>query len=132
MRLIRIRRLMKAGMRPRHVAVIGLGYVGLPVAAAFGHVGQSVLGFDTNARRISELSQGIDRTGEVAGADLFAKTLRFTTDPQDLRWADFFIVTVPTPIDASNTPDLEPLRDRKSTRLNSSHLVISYAVFCLK
>src|SRR5688500_8332595 len=119
MRLIRIRRLMKAGMRPRHVAVIGLGYVGLPVAAAFGHVGQSVLGFDTNARRISELSQGIDRTGEVAGADLFAKTLRFTTDPQDLRWADFFIVTVPTPIDASNTPDLEPLR-RASTTLGQA------------
>jgi UDP-N-acetyl-D-galactosamine dehydrogenase len=110
---------MKAGMRPRHVAVIGLGYVGLPVAAAFGHVGQSVLGFDTNARRISELSQGIDRTGEVAGADLFAKTLRFTTDPQDLRWADFFIVTVPTPIDASNTPDLEPLR-RASTTLGQA------------
>jgi UDP-N-acetyl-D-galactosamine dehydrogenase len=110
---------MKAGMHPRHVAVIGLGYVGLPVAAAFGHVGQSVLGFDTNARRISELSQGIDRTGEVAGADLFAKTLRFTTDPQDLRWADFFIVTVPTPIDASNTPDLEPLR-RASTTLGQA------------
>jgi UDP-N-acetyl-D-galactosamine dehydrogenase len=79
-------------------------------------VGQSVIGFDTSARRISELSQGIDRTGEVAGADLFAKSLRFTNDPQDLRSADFFIVTVPTPIDASNTPDLEPLR-RASTTL---------------
>ena len=107
---------MNAGMRPRQVAVIGLGYVGLPVAAAFGQVGQSVIGFDTSARRITELSQGIDRTGEVAGADLFAKTLRFTSDPQDLRPADFFIVTVPTPIDASNTPDLEPLR-RASTTL---------------
>jgi UDP-N-acetyl-D-galactosamine dehydrogenase len=107
---------MNAGMRPRQVAVIGLGYVGLPVAAAFGQVGQSVIGFDTSARRITELSQGIDRTGEVAGADLFAKRLRFTNDPQDLRLADFFIVTVPTPIDASNTPDLKPLR-RASTTL---------------
>ena len=106
---------MNAGMRPRQVAVIGLGYVGLPVAAAFGQVGQSVIGFDTSARRITELSQGIDRTGEVAGADLFAKTLRFTSDPQDLRPADFFIVTVPTPIDASNTPDLEPLRQASTT-----------------
>ncbi|MPZ34518.1 MAG: nucleotide sugar dehydrogenase [Rhodospirillales bacterium] len=106
---------MNAGMRPRHVAVIGLGYVGLPVAAAFGQVGQSVIGFDTSARRISELSQGIDRTGEVAGADLFAKSLRFTNDPQDLRSADFFIVTVPTPIDASKQPDLEPLRRASAT-----------------
>ena len=106
---------MNAGMRPRQVAVIGLGYVGLPVAAAFGQVGQSVIGFDTSARRITELSQGIDRTGEVAGADLFAKGLRFTNDPQDLRLADFFIVTVPTPIDASNTPDLEPLRRASTT-----------------
>ena len=79
-------------------------------------MGQSVTGFDTSARRISELSQRIDRTGEVAGPDLFAKSLRFTNDPQDLRLADFFIVTVPTPIDASNTPDLEPLR-RASTTL---------------
>ncbi len=106
---------MNAGMRPQQVAVIGLGYVGLPVAAAFGQVGQSVIGFDTSARRITELSQGIDRTGEVAGADLFAKGLRFTNDPQDLRSADFFIVTVPTPIDASNTPDLEPLRRASTT-----------------
>ena len=107
---------MNAGLRPRHLAVIGLGYVGLPVAAAFGQAGQSVLGFDTSARRIAELSKGIDRTGEVAGADLVAKGLRYSNDPLDLRSADFFIVTVPTPIDASSTPDLEPLR-RASTTL---------------
>jgi UDP-N-acetyl-D-galactosamine dehydrogenase len=99
----------------RKIAVIGLGYVGLPVAAAFGRLGQSVVGFDTSARRIGELSQGIDRTGEVASADLSAKGLRFTNDPQDLRLADFFLVTVPTPIDASNTPDLEPLRQASTT-----------------
>jgi UDP-N-acetyl-D-galactosamine dehydrogenase len=78
-------------------------------------MGQSVTGFDISARRISELSQGIDRTGEVSSADLYAKSLRFTKDPQDLRSADFYIVTVPTPIDASNTPDLEPLRRASTT-----------------
>jgi UDP-N-acetyl-D-galactosamine dehydrogenase len=106
---------MNAGARARHIAVIGLGYVGLPVAAAFGRVGQPVIGFDTNARRISELSQGFDRTGEVPGAELCAKTLRFTKDAQDLRSADFYIVTVPTPIDASKQPDLGPLRNASAT-----------------
>ena len=106
---------MKAGMHPRIVAVIGLGYVGLPVAVAFGRMGQSVIGFDTSARRISEISQGIDRTGEVRSADLCAKSLRFTKDAQELRSADFFIITVPTPIDASKQPDLGPLRLASAT-----------------
>jgi UDP-N-acetyl-D-galactosamine dehydrogenase len=106
---------MNTAVSARKIAVVGLGYVGLPVAAAFGRMGQSVTGFDISARRISELSQGIDRTGEVSSADLYAKSLRFTKDPQDLRSADFYIVTVPTPIDASNTPDLEPLRRASTT-----------------
>jgi UDP-N-acetyl-D-glucosamine/UDP-N-acetyl-D-galactosamine dehydrogenase len=99
----------------RKIAVIGLGYVGLPAAAAFGRSGLSVTGFDTSARRISELSKGYDRTGEVPGADLCGKTLRFTGAARDLRLADFYIVTVPTPIDASKQPNLEPLRQASST-----------------
>lgn len=99
----------------RKIAVIGLGYVGLPVAVAFGRSGLSVTGFDTSARRISELSKGYDRTGEVPSADLCGKTLTFTSTAKDLRLADFYIVTVPTPIDASKQPNLEPLRQASST-----------------
>ncbi len=100
----------------RRVAVIGLGYVGLPVAATFGRTGQPIIAFDIDKRRIAELTDGRDRTAEVASSDLFAPSLRFTSEPQDLHAADFHIVTVPTPIDASNRPDLEPLR-RASTTL---------------
>jgi UDP-N-acetyl-D-galactosamine dehydrogenase len=100
----------------RRVAVIGLGYVGLPVAVTFGRTGQPVIAFDIDKRRIAELTDGRDRTAEVARSDLFAPGLRFTAEPQDLQAADFHIVTVPTPIDASNRPDLEPLR-RASTTL---------------
>ncbi|SEN80441.1 UDP-N-acetyl-D-galactosamine dehydrogenase [Rhodospirillales bacterium URHD0017] len=100
----------------RRVSVVGLGYVGLPVAVTFGRTDQPVVAFDIDKRRIAELTDGHDRTGEVAAPDLFAQGLRFTAEPQDLQAADFHIVTVPTPIDASNTPDLEPLR-RASTTL---------------
>src|SRR6266542_4474952 len=99
----------------RKIAVIGLGYVGLHAAAAFGRSGLSVKGFDTSARRISELSKGYDRTGEVPSADLCRKTLTFTSAARDLRRADFYIVTVPTPVDASKQPNLEPLRQASST-----------------
>src|SRR6476620_9185916 len=100
----------------RRVSVIGLGYVGLPVAVTFGRTGQPIVAYDIDTRRIAELTDGHDRTGEIAAPDLFAPGLRFTAEPQDLHAADFHIVTVPTPIDASNTPDLEPLR-RASTTL---------------
>jgi UDP-N-acetyl-D-galactosamine dehydrogenase len=99
----------------RRVAVIGLGYVGLPVAVTFGRTGQTVIAFDIDKRRIAELTDGRDRTAEVARSDLFAPGLRFTAEPQDLHAADFHIVTVPTPIDASNRPDLEPLRRASTT-----------------
>lgn len=94
----------------RHISVIGLGYVGLPVAVGFGGAGYQVLGFDIDGRRIAELSRGHDRTGEVEPARLQAAGLRYSSDPQDLAAADFHIVTVPTPIDASKQPDLGPLK----------------------
>ena len=93
----------------RKIAVIGLGYVGLPVAAAFGRAGASVIGFDVNSERISELKAGKDRTLEVDPGDLNYKTLNFTSDPLHLRAADFFIVTVPTPINDVHRPDLTAL-----------------------
>jgi UDP-N-acetyl-D-galactosamine dehydrogenase len=90
----------------RKIAVIGLGYVGLPVAVAFARSGAVVVGFDVDRRRIEELCAGVDRTREVDKADLFQPTLKYASDPTAMASADFFIVTVPTPIDASRRPDL--------------------------
>jgi UDP-N-acetyl-D-glucosamine/UDP-N-acetyl-D-galactosamine dehydrogenase len=93
----------------RRIAVIGLGYVGLPVAAAFGKSGAAVIGFDIDAARIAALEAGHDKTREVSGEELAAANIVYTSDPADLRQADFFIVTVPTPIDAARRPDLTAL-----------------------
>jgi UDP-N-acetyl-D-galactosamine dehydrogenase len=90
----------------RKIAVVGLGYVGLPVAAAFARSGVLVIGFDIDRKRIEELKYGHDRTREVDLADLALPTLFYESDPARLAAADFFIVTVPTPIDAARKPDL--------------------------
>jgi UDP-N-acetyl-D-glucosamine/UDP-N-acetyl-D-galactosamine dehydrogenase len=90
----------------RKIAVIGLGYVGLPVAAAFARGRAPVIGFDIDSTRVTELRAGEDRTREVDGTDLDRPGLTFTSDAAALRDADFFIVTVPTPIDAARRPDL--------------------------
>ena len=91
--------------RSRRLAVIGLGYVGLPVAAAFARSNFQVIGYDIDRERIQELRKGIDRTREVDPADLRLPTLLLTSDAAALGSADFYIVTVPTPIDASRRPD---------------------------
>jgi UDP-N-acetyl-D-glucosamine/UDP-N-acetyl-D-galactosamine dehydrogenase len=93
----------------RKLAVIGLGYVGLPVAVAFGRRGTPVIGFDIDTARISELRAGRDRTREVEPGDIAHPHLHFTSDPAELAGADFFIVTVPTPIDQARRPDLTAL-----------------------
>ncbi len=93
----------------RRISVIGLGYVGLPVAVAFGRTGAPVVAFDIDSRRIAALKAGHDHTGEVADADLAAASLHLTDDAADLAQADFHIVTVPTPIDDARRPDLRPL-----------------------
>ena len=90
----------------RKIAVIGLGYVGLPVAVAFARSGVPVVGFDINRNRIGELRAGIDRTREVEPAELAQATLAYESDPAALAAADFYIVTVPTPIDDASMPDL--------------------------
>jgi UDP-N-acetyl-D-glucosamine/UDP-N-acetyl-D-galactosamine dehydrogenase len=90
----------------RNIAVIGLGYVGLPVAVSFARSGVPVIGFDVDARRLNELRGGEDRTGEVDPAELKLPSLTYTDDPAALAAADFFIVTVPTPINATRRPDL--------------------------
>ena len=91
------------------IAIIGLGYVGLPLAVAFGSV-RPVVGFDIHLQRIAQLQAGHDSTLEVAPAQLQAATqLRFSSDASDLRDCRIFIVTVPTPVDDANHPDLRPL-----------------------
>ena len=95
-------------MHNRVVSVVGLGYVGLPVAVAFG-LQKHCIGFDVNADRISELKSGQDRTDEVNLEDLRKSNVLFTDQLSDLRLADFYIVAVPTPVDEAKRPDLSPL-----------------------
>ena len=91
------------------IALIGLGYVGLPLATEFGKQ-RSVLGFDINTERIAELQLGQDSTLEVSPEELAsARQLSFSSDPEDLKTCQIFIVTVPTPVDKANRPDLTPL-----------------------
>ncbi len=93
----------------RTIAVIGLGYVGLPVALAFGKA-RKVIGFDINENRIAALLRGEDATREATQEDFAgACNLSFSSDPEDLKQCGIFIVTVPTPIDKANRPDLTPL-----------------------
>jgi len=90
----------------RIVSVIGLGYVGLPVAIAFGKKRRTI-GFDINKTRVAELRKGYDRTGEVGEADLKEANILFSDDLNSLKEANFHIVAVPTPIDQANQPDLK-------------------------
>lgn len=101
-------------MSLRKVAIIGLGYVGLPVALAFAKK-QKIIGFDINVERIEALKAGVDHTREVVAQDLHAAAIHFTHDPADLKSADFFIVAVPTPIDDANQPDLRPILNASKT-----------------
>ena len=94
----------------RVIAVIGLGYVGLPLAVEFGKV-QHTVGFDINCRRVTELTSGVDSTLEVAASELReARFLTFSDDIEHIVGSDVFIITVPTPIDSVNRPDLRYLR----------------------
>jgi len=99
----------------RKIAVVGLGYVGLPVAVAFARAGASVVGFDIDRKRIEELRAGIDRTREVEKSDLAHAALIYESEPVALKQADFYIVTVPTPIDSARRPDLAALHAASAT-----------------
>src|SRR6056297_3549621 len=91
------------------IAIIGLGYVGLPLALEFAKKFQTI-GFDINPRRIAELSEGHDRTREAEASELAEATnLEFTADPAEIADANIYIITVPTPIDEHKRPDLRPL-----------------------
>src|SRR6056297_1792551 len=97
------------------IAIIGLGYVGLPLALEFAKKFQTI-GFDINPRRIAELSEGHDRTREADASELReASGLTFTADPAEIADANIYIITVPTPIDEHKRPDLRPLISASET-----------------
>lgn len=97
------------------IGVIGLGYVGLPLAVEFGKK-TDVIGFDINKERIEELKKGLDRTREVTPEELGSSAgLKYSSDLGDLKDAQYYIITVPTPVDEFKTPDLNPLRSASRT-----------------
>ena len=100
--------------RKSKIAVVGLGYVGLPLAAVFGHKAE-VIGFDIDERKMTQLRAGLDVTGELTFEQLAATQIDYTTDPARLAEAKFLIVTVPTPIDDNNKPDLRPIESASRT-----------------
>src|SRR5574344_1662621 len=90
------------------IALVGLGYVGMPIAVAFAkHV--KVIGFDLNAKKIELYKAGVDPTHEVGDEGVKASTVAFTADEKALRDAKFHIVAVPTPVNDDHTPDLSPV-----------------------
>lgn len=96
-------------LQDKTIAIIGLGYVGLPLAVEFGK-NRNTLGFDINQTRIAELKSGQDHTLECTPEDLQSATyLRYSANMVDLQTAQIFIVTVPTPVDQANRPDMTPL-----------------------
>jgi len=96
------------------LAVIGLGYVGLPIALAFArHI--RVIGFDIHAGRVEQMKQGIDPSEELEKEAFEGCDITFTANPEDLKAAQFYVVAVPTPINAVNQPDLTPLLSASKT-----------------
>ena len=95
------------------LALVGLGYVGMPIAVEFAkHI--NVIGFDINENRVNEYKNGIDSTNEV-GEAIKKTTVDFTADPTRLKEARFIVVAVPTPVNEDNTPDLRPVEGASRT-----------------
>ncbi|MBF0198773.1 MAG: nucleotide sugar dehydrogenase [Planctomycetes bacterium] len=110
------------------VSVVGLGYVGLPLAAAFGKKGHEVIGFDVQEKKLEQLREFEDATGEVNSADLKAAGIQYTSDPALVQGSEFIVVAVPTPIDQARQPDLTPL-DKASQAIApylSNRVVVIY------
>ncbi len=99
----------KIKQREAALAVVGLGYVGMPLAVAFAKKGLRVIGFDLNAQKIAAYKSGVDPTREVGDEAIRTTTVEFTDDETRLREASFFVVAVPTPVNADHTPDLSPV-----------------------
>ena len=95
--------------REENLALVGLGYVGMPIAVAFAQKGLNVIGFDLNAEKIKLYKSGIDPTNEVGNEAIRSTSVQFTSDEEQLRNAKFIIVAVPTPVNTDHTPDLTPI-----------------------
>lgn len=111
----------------KKICIVGLGYVGLPLAAALARGGFAVTGYDISAGRIEELQRGHDRTNELTEEQLKAVSIAYSTDPASIAGADIIIVTVPTPIDSQNNPDLSPVVSAMETigkRLKKGAIVV--------
>ena len=91
------------------LALVGLGYVGMPIAHAFAKKGLNVIGFDLNKEKIELYKSGIDPTKEVGDDEIKNTKIQFTVDERDLQNAKFIIVAVPTPVNTDHTPDLTPV-----------------------
>lgn len=91
------------------ISLVGLGYVGMPIAVAFAKKGVDVIGFDLNKEKIELYKKGIDPTHEVGDEEIAKSTVYFTYDENDLKKAKFHIVAVPTPVNLDHTPDLKPV-----------------------
>ncbi|MDB5283134.1 MAG: UDP-N-acetyl-D-galactosamine dehydrogenase, partial [Bacteroidota bacterium] len=100
--------------KKKKLAVIGLGYVGLPIALEFAKK-ISVIGFDINKKRVELMKQKIDPSNELESKDFDGADIQFTADLEDLKQASFFIVAVPTPVDKHNVPDLKPVLSASET-----------------
>ena len=96
-------------VQKRVISVIGLGYVGLPVAIAFSEAEFTVVGFDINKARVKELKQGKDKTCEVDSKRIVNPRIEYTNNPKDINRADFHIITVPTPVSTELEPDISYL-----------------------
>lgn len=97
------------------LCIVGLGYVGLPLAHIFAKKGYDVYGYDISEERIAELKTGRDRTRELTPAQLQEVSIRYSTDPSVIAQADVVILAIPTPVDERNNPDLEPVRSASHT-----------------
>ncbi len=95
----------------KKIAVVGLGYVGMPIAVAFAKKGLSVIGFDNNTAKIQLYKSGIDPTREVGNSEISLTKVDFTDNEQDLQNSSFIIIAVPTPVNNDHTPDLLPVEE---------------------
>ncbi|MBQ7580913.1 MAG: nucleotide sugar dehydrogenase [Clostridia bacterium] len=99
----------KIKSKQESISLVGLGYVGMPIAVEFAKRGVSVIGFDLNAEKIATYKKGVDPTKEVGDEVIRNSTVEFTADEKDLQRAKFHIVAVPTPVNDDHTPDLSPV-----------------------
>ncbi|MDD4628700.1 MAG: nucleotide sugar dehydrogenase [Candidatus Peribacteraceae bacterium] len=102
-------------MKRPTICIVGLGYVGLPLAHAFAKKGYDVIGYDINALRVGELKEGRDHTRELTPRQLAEVAIRFTVDPAMIREAEIVILAIPTPVDEKNNPDLRPVEGASHT-----------------